>query len=272
MTEEKELSFWDHLEELRWALLRVGVVLLLFMIGWFVIMPSIFDEFVLGPTTSKFFLYRWFAQLGSGGPFFPDFSNDQFAVDIININVTSQFLTHISTAFWFALITAFPYLLFELWKFIRPALYMHEKRGVATAFLFGSFMFFLGCAVSYFIIFPMTFRFLTEYQISQTIANQISLESYMGNFMTLILVMGIVFELPLLAWVLSNMGLVTKGFLRTYRRYAVVVLLVVAAVITPTGDPFTLMLVFMPLYCLYELAIVIVKEAIPVIEEPQENQ
>lgn len=259
MAEETELSFWEHLEELRWSLLRIGVVLLLLMIGWFMVMPSIFDDFVLGPTTSNFFLYHWFAQLGSGGPLLPDFSNEQFAVDIININVTSQFLTHISTAFWFALITAFPYLLYEVWKFIRPALYSHEKKGVATAFLFGSFMFFLGCAVSYFIIFPMTFRFLTEYQISQTITNQISLESYMSNFMTLILVMGIVFELPLLAWILSSMGVVTKSFLREYRRYAVVVLLVLAAVITPTGDPFTLMLVFAPLYFLYELAILIVK-------------
>lgn len=270
MAEEIELSFWEHLEELRWSLLRIAVVVFLLMIGWFMVMPSLFDDFVLGPTTSNFFLYRWFAKLGSGGPFFPNFSNDQFAVNIININVTSQFLTHISTAFWFALITAFPYLLYEVWKFIRPALYSNEKRGVAIAFLFGSFMFFIGCAVSYFIIFPMTFRFLTEYQISQTITNQISLESYMSNFMTLILVMGIVFELPLLAWVLSSMGLVTKTFLRVYRRYAVVMLLVLAAVITPTGDPFTLMLVFMPLYFLYELAIIIVKNGAKEIEQNAE--
>ncbi|MGL5273596.1 MAG: twin-arginine translocase subunit TatC [Phocaeicola sp.] len=266
MVEEKELSFWEHLEELRWSLFRIVIVVLLLMIGWFVLIPRIFDDFILGPTTSKFFLYRWFSQFNTESVFLPNFGDDNFAVDIININVTSQFLTHISTAFWFSLITAFPYLFYEVWKFVRPALYDNEKKGVATAFLFGSFMFFLGCAISYCIIFPMTFRFLTEYQISETITNQISLNSYMSNFMMLILVMGIVFELPLLAWALSSLGLITKSFLRKYRRYAVVALLVLGAVITPTGDPFTLMLVFMPLYCLYELAILIVRKEKPTIE------
>ncbi|MGL4852315.1 MAG: twin-arginine translocase subunit TatC [Phocaeicola sp.] len=267
MVEEKELSFWEHLEELRWSLFRVTIVVFLCMVGWFIAMPSIFDNFVLGPTTSQFFLYRWFAQMGTGGPLLPDFGNDQFAVDIININVASQFLTHITTSFWFALIAAFPYLLYEIWKFIQPALFSNEKRSIATAFLFGSIMFYLGCAVGYCVIFPMTFRFLTEYQISQSIVNQISLNSYMGNFMTLVLVMGLVFELPLLAWVLSSMGLITKQFLRLYRRYAIVGLLILAAIITPTGDPFTLMLVFMPLYLLYELAILIVKNELPVDSE-----
>ena len=113
-------------------------------------------------------------------------------------------------------------------------------------------MFFLGCAVGYFLVFPFTFRFLTEYQLSPLITNQISLTSYMGNFLMLIFVMGIVFELPLLAWLLSKLGLVTKTFFRKYRKHAVVVLLVLSAVITPTGDPFTLMIVFLPLYLLYE--------------------
>ncbi|MGL5980735.1 MAG: twin-arginine translocase subunit TatC [Phocaeicola sp.] len=257
--EEKELSFWEHIEELRWSLFRIVIVVFLLMIGWFIAMPHIFDDFILGPTTSHFFLYRWFASLGDGGFFFPDFSNDKFAVDIININVASQFLTHITTAFWFALIAAFPYLLYEIWNFVRPALYSKERRSISIAFCFGTLMFFLGCAVSYCIVFPMTFRFLTEYQISQTIVNQISLSSYMDNFMTLILVMGIVFELPLLAWVLSSMGFITKSFLRKYRRFAIVGLLILSAIITPTGDPFTLMLVFMPLFCLYELTILIVK-------------
>ena len=130
----------------------------------------------------------------------------------------------------------------------------------ALAFLGGTVMFFLGCAVGYCLVFPFTFRFLTEYQLSASIVNQISLNSYMGNFLMLVFVMGIVCELPLLAWLLSKLGLVNKTFFRTYRRHAVVILLVLSAVITPSGDPFTLMVVFLPLYLLYELGILIVRE------------
>ena len=173
--------------------------------------------------------------------------------------IRDRFLTHISTSFWFALVLIFPYLTFEIWRFVQPALFDNEKKSVGLAFAFGTFMFFLGCAVGYFLVFPFTFRFLTEYQLSPLITNQISLTSYMGNFLMLIFVMGIVFELPLLAWLLSKLGLVTKTFFRKYRKHAVVVLLVLSAVITPTGDPFTLMIVFLPLYLLYELSIKIVR-------------
>ena len=260
--EEKEMSFWGHLEELRRTLFRVVAVLLVFMIACFCVMPDLFDSFVLGPTTSDFFLYRWLSNLGGTGIFLPDFSNDDFAVEIININVASQFLTHISTSFWFALVLMFPYLIFEVWRFVQPALFENERRSVGLAFLGGTVMFFLGCAVGYCLVFPFTFRFLTEYQLSASIVNQISLNSYMGNFLMLVFVMGIVFELPLLAWLLSKLGLVNKTFFRTYRRHAVVILLVLSAVITPSGDPFTLMVVFLPLYLLYELGILIVRESV----------
>ena len=258
--EEKEMTFWAHLEDLRWALVRVVAVLFVFMIACFCVMPYLFDHFVLAPTTSDFFLYRWLSRLGGGGVFLPDFSNDNFSVEIININVASQFMTHISTSFWFALVLMFPYLIFEAWKFVQPALFANERRSVGLAFAGGTFMFFLGCAVGYCLVFPFTFRFLTEYQLSASIVNQISLNSYMGNFLMLVFIMGIVFELPLLAWLLSKLGLVTKSFFRKYRKHAVVILLVLSAIITPTGDPFTLMVVFLPLYLLYELGIWFVRE------------
>ena len=254
------MTFWEHLEELRWVLFRIAGVLLVFMILSFIFMPYLFDKYVLAPTTSDFFLYRWFCAVGGSISFLPDFCNDNYHVDIININVASQFFTHISTSFWVALLLAFPYLVFEAWRFISPALYSHEKKSSAWAFVFGTGMFFIGCAVGYMLVFPLTFRFLTEYQLSESITNQISLNSYMGNFMMLVFIMGIVFELPLLAWLLSKLGLVTKSFFRKYRKYAVVILLVLAAVITPSGDPFTLMVVFLPLYLLYELSILFVKE------------
>lgn len=253
--DEKEMTFWGHLEELRWALVRVVAVLFVCLVACFCAMPYLFDHVVLAPTTSDFFLYRWLAALGKSNPLLPDFSDGGFHVDIININVASQFLTHISASFWFALLLVFPYLVFEAWRFVQPALFANERKSVALAFAGGTFMFFLGCVVGYTLVFPFTFRFLTEYQLSSSIVNQISLNSYMGNFLMLIFMMGIVFELPLLAWLLSKMGLVTKSFLRKYRRHAVVVLLVLSAIITPSGDPFTLMVVFLPLYLLYELSI-----------------
>ncbi len=254
------MTFWDHLEELRWVLFRIAGALLIFMIVSFSLMPYLFENFVLAPTDSNFFLYRWFCHVSGDNPLLPNFCNDDYHVDIININVASQFLTHITTSFWFAFVLSFPYIIFEVWKFIRPALYQNEKKSVGLAFASGTFMFFLGCAVGYTLVFPLTFRFLTEYQLSTSIVNQISLNSYMGNFLMMIFVMGIVFELPLLAWLLSQMGLVTKAFFRKYRKYAVVLLLVLAAVITPSGDPFTLTVVFLPLYLLYELSILFVKE------------
>lgn len=254
----QEMSFWGHLEVLRWSLMRIAAAVLILMIVFFMIMPDIFSTFVLGPASSDFFLYRWLSKLGTV-PLMPDFSADDYKVDIININVASQFMTHITTSFWFALVLAFPYAVFEIWRFISPALYDAEKSSVRVAFLFGTLMFFVGCAIGYCFIFPFTFRFLTEYQLSADITNQISLNSYMGSFLMMVFIMGLVFEMPLLAWVLSKLGLIKKDFLKKYRRHAVVVLLVLAAAITPTGDPFTLMLVFLPLYLLYELSICLVR-------------
>ncbi len=260
LEESQMMTFWGHLEDLRWSLIRVIGVLVVFMIANFCFMPYLFDHFVLAPTNSDFPLYRWLSRLGEISPLFPDFSDDSYSVEIININVASQFLTHITTSFWFALVLMFPYLIFEIWHFVQPALFKNERKSVGLAFCFGTGMFFLGCFVGYFLVFPFTFRFLTEYQLSGMIVNQISLNSYMSSFLMMILIMGIVFELPLLAWLLSKLGLLTRSFLRKYRRHAVVVLMVLAAVITPSGDPFTLLVVFLPLYLLYELSIRFVRE------------
>ena len=254
MTEDAK-TFWGHLEDLRWCLFRVVIVLLVGVVGGFCVMPYLFEHFVMAPTTSDFVLYRALAATG----WFPELASEQFSVEIINIKLASQFTTHISTSFWLALIVTFPYLVYELWRFIAPALYVHERRSVSIAFWAGTLMFFLGCAVGYLLVFPLTFRFLAEYQLSATIANQISLNSYMSNFLGMVFVMGIVFELPLMTWLLSNLGVVNRAMLSAFRRYAVVGLLVLSAFITPSGDPFTLMVVFMPLYLLYEVGIVVAK-------------
>lgn len=247
---EEELTFWDHLEVLRWSLVRIAVAFVVCFIATFALMPHIFDSFVLGPAKADFFLYDLMRHLGM--------FKDAKDVDIININVASQFMTHISTSLWMAFIISFPIIIYEVWKFIRPALFEEEIRHMRSAFTSGTLMFYIGCAVGYCIIFPFTFRFLTEYQISPEITNQINLASYIGTFIMMIFVMGLVFEMPLLAWILSKLGLIDKAFLKKYKKHAVVVLLILAAVITPTGDPFTLSLVFIPLYVLYELSIKVV--------------
>lgn len=265
METNQEMSFWDHLEALRWTLFHILIALVIAVVAIFIILPDIFDTFVLGPTDGSFFLYRWLGSLsgssggGKGASLMPNFSGD-YHIDIININVATQFLTHITTSLWFSLVVIFPYAIYELWKFIRPALYKREQRNVRGAFFFGTILFFLGCAVGYCVVFPLTFRFLTQYQVSGNIANTISLNSYMTNFITIIFVMGLVFEIPILAWLLSVIGVLKKAFLKEYRKIAVVALLALAALITPSGDPFTLSIVFLPLFLLYEVSILVVKE------------
>lgn len=254
--EQEAMSFWDHLEALRWAIFRTLIVMVLVMCVTFWALPRIFDDFILAPTSNDFFVYRWLQEISHGMIKF----NPDFQVQIININVASQFMTHITTALSLSAVISFPYIIYEIWRFIEPALFENEIRHIRPAFIGGTFMFFLGCAVGYFLVFPFTFRFLMEYELSPSIQNQINLSSYIGNFSMLILVMGIVFEMPLLAWLLSQLGILHKSFLREYRKHAVVILLISAAIITPSGDPFTLMLVFVPLFLLYQLSIIVVKE------------
>ncbi|MDR1102158.1 MAG: twin-arginine translocase subunit TatC [Tannerella sp.] len=271
--QQDEMSFWDHLEELRWTLFRSILALVILAIGFFAFMrgdDGIFPNIILGPTRGDFITYRLFCTVASSISFLSEFCDTAFNIEIINIKLATQFFTHMTTSFWLALVLAFPYLMFEVWKFIRPALYENEKKNVRWVFLFGTGMFFIGCAVGYFIVFPMTLRFLGTYSLSEAINEQVSLDSYMDNFLMLIFIMGIIFEMPLLSWLMSKLGLLHRGFFNRYRRHAVVVLLILAALITPSGDPFTLSLVFIPLYALYELSAFFVKPA-PKEEDDEED-
>lgn len=256
MAEEQlqEMSFWDHIDALRSVLMRVVIVLVVVTVGLFCVMPDLFDSVILAPCKGDFVLYRFFERITSSCSWLPQFTTEGFDVELINIKLASQFFIHMSTSFWLALVLTFPIVLYFLWTFIAPALYPREKRGVKMAFFIGCMMFFVGVAVGYFIVFPVTLRFLADYHVSQMVPNQISLDSYMDTFLMLIFIMGLIFELPLVAWLLGNVGILHRNFFKTYRRHAIVVLLVLAAVITPTGDPFTLMIVFLPIYMLYEIS------------------
>lgn len=244
---EKEMGFWDHLEVFRWGLLRSGIVLVALFTVLFFFKNFIFDTVVLGPTQPDFWLYRL---LGI-----------DFSLKLVNIEVTAQFFIHIRVTFIAALICCFPYLCWELWRFVAPALYAGEKKALRGAFALGAGLFYLGAAVGYFIVMPLVMFFFSGYQVSASVANTFSLSSYISIFSSMVLLLGIMFEFPSVIAVLGKLGLVTRDFLRKYRSYALIVVLVAAAVLTPTGDPFTMLVVALPLYLLYELSIILCKPA-----------
>ena len=255
-----ELTFWDHLEVLRRVLFRIIAVWMVLAIGYFIAMPYLFDQVVLAPCHNDFVFYDLLRQIGEKLNLEGDFFTQEFNVKLININLAAPFFIHMSTAFWMSVVTAAPYIFYEVWRFVAPALYKHERKGVRKALVMGTVMFFVGVALGYFMVYPLALRFLSTYQLIAAIENQISLNSYIDNFMMLVLCMGLAFELPLVTWLLSLLGIIHRGTLRKYRRHAIVGVVVLAAVITPTGDPFTLSVVAIPLYLLYELSILMVKE------------
>jgi len=223
-------------------------------------MPKIFDPVIMAPCFGDFPVYNLFCSLSHFITIPSSFCDKAFEINIINIQLSSQFLIHIRTSFILAIVVVFPYLLFEIWKFVSPALYEKEKTSISLSFILGAVLFYIGILMGYFLIFPITLRFLAGYQISQHVVNQLSFDSYISTFVSLNLVMGIIFEMPLLALILSKLGLVDRSFFRKWRRHAIVILVIVAAVITPTGDPFTLALVTLPLYLLYEFSALIVRK------------
>ena len=259
--EDRELTFWEHLDVLRWALARIVGLWFLLAIGFFIAMPYIFDPVIMGPCHDNFVFYGFLRKIGEMFNLTGDFFTQRFDIKLQNINLAAPFFVHLTTSFVLSIVILVPYIFWEIWLFIRPALYPNEAAGVRKALLLGNIMFYVGMAVGYFMVYPLALRFLSTYDLSDNIETLISLNSYIDNFMMLILAMGIAFELPLVTWLLSLFGLLTRSTLREYRRHAIVVIVIAAAIITPTGDPFTLTAVALPLYALYELSIFMIKES-----------
>ena len=240
-----EMTFWEHLDELRKVLFRSAIVIFVLMIVVFLNKSFVFDKIILAPANEDFFLYKYL----------PGFEG--FNLDLINIELSAQFFTHISVSMALATILAVPFILYQFWSFVKPALYENERKAVRKAFGFASILFFIGVVVGYFFVSPLTVRFLGSYQVSAAVVNSISLKSYISMFTQLILIMGIVFEMPALALILAKLGIISASLLRKYRKHAFVILLIASAIITPSGDAFTLMVVAAPLYMLYEFSILI---------------
>ena len=239
------MTFWDHLDELRAVIIRALLVTVVAAAVAFCLKEELFAV-VLAPRTGDFITYRL---LGV----------EPFSIHLMNTGLTEQFMIHLKTAMYAGVLVASPYIIWQFFRFISPALYDNERKYATLLCTSGYLMFMLGTALNYFLIFPLTVKFLGTYQVSPDVANMLTLQSYMDTLIMMCLVMGIVFELPVVSWILGRMGLVNRQMMRSMRRHAVVVILVVAAIITPTTDAFTLFIVALPIWLLYEVSILIVK-------------
>ena len=252
----KEQTFWEHLDELRKVIFKSLAVVFVFGVVAFVCKEQLFDV-LLAPSKSDFVTYRLFCFLGqkTSLPLCPE----NFSAQLINTQLVSQFMIHLSMAFWMGILVAFPYIVYQVFRFISPALYQTERKYSSQVIFFAVLLFAIGILLNYFLIFPLSFRFLATYQADPSIPNMITLSSYIDTLTMLSLMIGLMTELPIVAWLLAKIGLLTDRVMRTYRRHIIVVLMILSAIITPTADAFTLLLVFFPIYFLYELSILIVK-------------
>jgi sec-independent protein translocase protein TatC len=264
---QAQMTFFGHIDVLRRMFFRVALICIVIAIGFFVAMPYLFDGVILGPCRHDFAFYQLLHSVGDALGLTSEFFTRSNDVHLMNITLTSPFFIHLSTAFWLSVVVGVPYILYEIWRFIAPALYKKEKKPVRMALFVGTLMFYLGVTVAYFMVFPLTLRFLANYELSSLVPNQLTLDTYIDNFMMMHLMMGLVFELPMVTWLLSLLGIVDRSMLRKYRRHATVLIFILAAIITPTGDPFTLTIVALPLCLLYELSIWMIKKPTPEIQE-----
>ena len=239
------MTFWDHLDELRSVIIRALVVTVVAAAVAFCLKDLLF-EIVLAPRTSDFITFRL---LGV----------EAFNIHLMNTGLTEQFMIHLKTAMYAGVLIASPYIIYLLFGFISPALYDNERRYATLLCTSGYLMFMLGTLLNYFLIFPLTVKFLGTYQVSEDVANMLTLQSYMDTLLMMSLVMGIIFELPVVSWLLGRMGLLNASMMRMWRKHAIVAILVIAAIITPTTDAFTLLIVALPIWLLYEASIFIVR-------------
>lgn len=246
MGKNVEMTFWDHLDDLRKSIIHIVIAVITVAVVLFCFKEFLFEDVILAPSRGDFFLYRL---LGA-----------DMSLSLVNIEVAAQFLIHMKVTLVAALILTFPYIVFEVWRFIAPALYANEKKAVRGAFAFSSLLFYVGLSVGYFIIFPLMLNFFAGYQVSAVVENTFSLTSYISLLMSMVLTFGIVFQFPTVIAALSALGVVRREGMRKLRKYAFCIILVLAAIITPSGDPFSMLVTAMPLYLLYEFSILICRK------------
>ena len=242
----EQATFWEHLDELRSVIIRSLLVVVVAAVAAFFLKDWLFS-IVLAPRSSDFISYRLIG------------IDDVFQISLMNTGLTEQFMTHMRVAIYAGLLLASPYVLYQLFGFRAPGLYQNERKAATWIGISAYAMFLLGTLVNYLLIFPLTVRFLGTYQVSPDVANMLTLQSYIDTFIGMSFVMGVVFELPVVCAILGKMGLINGRMMAQYRRHAVVAILIVSAIITPTTDAFTLLIVALPIWLLYEVSIWIVR-------------
>ena len=251
------MTFWGHLEDLRKSIIRMVITMITVTAMLFFFKNFLFDNFILAPAHNSFYLYKI---LGL-----------DISLSLTNIDISAQFIIHMKATIICAFFLTFPYLIYEIWIFIAPALYENEKKVIRGAFMFAGGLFYLGLAIGYFIIFPLMINFFSGYHVSADIPNNFSLSSYISLFTSTVLTFGIVFQFPTVIIILSHLDIVSKELLRTYRRHAVCIVVILAALITPSGDVFSLLICSIPLYLLYEFSIVFCRSDADLCECGQEG-
>jgi len=255
--DEREMSFLDHLEELRWHIIRSLIAVVIFSIAAFVAKEFIVDVVILGPSQIDFWTYRKLCELADVLNT-PALCIDKLSFELVSRKLSSQFMTHVTVSFVVGLILGFPYLFWEIWRFIKPGLHPRERRASRGATFSVSFLFTLGVLFGYFIIAPISVRFFASYQVSATLENLFDLSSYISTVTMIVLGSGLLFQLPVIVYFLTKAGLVSSSLMKKYRRHAIIVILVLGAMITPP-DPFSQVLIALPLMALYQFSIVIAK-------------
>lgn len=256
-TMEAEMSFFDHLDVLRGHLVRASIAIVVFTILAFSYYDYIFDEIIMGPGRTDFWTYRMMCAAVEKFNLGADFCVTKLNFEIINTELGGQFTLQLNSSLMIGIVLGVPYLLFEIWRFVKPAL-KDEERKSATGFVFwSSLLFILGLLFGYYVVSPLSVNFLTNFEVSEIINNQITIDSYFSVIATLSIGAGITFELPTIIYILSRLGIMTPEFMRSSRRYSTVIILIIAAVVTPTPDLIIMLTVSLPLFLLYEVSIFI---------------
>ncbi len=257
-TLESEMSFFDHIDVLRKHLLRALSVVFVLTLGAFYFTDFIFNTLIMGPKNPSFWTYRMMCKLVETYPSIgSDFCITKIDAKIINTQMAGQFTLQLNSCVMVGIVLGIPYLLFEIWLFIKPALLEAERKSASGFVAFASLLFFIGILFGYYIVCPLSINFLTNFTVSPEIENTFTIDSYLSSVMTLTLGSGIIFQLPVVIYILSKLGIMTPAFMRASRRYSTVLILIIAAIVTPTADPYTMLIVAMPLFLLYELSIYI---------------
>lgn len=261
---EGEMSFFEHLEALRWHLIRAALAIVVFSGFAFAYYNWIFDGIIMAPTNTNFWTYRMMCGMGDlFQSILPslfkakDFCVESIHVNLLNTEMAGQFQLQINSSLMIGIVLGVPYLFWELWRFIKPALHEKERKAASGFVFYASLLFIIGVLFGYFIITPLSIRFLAGYQVSAKITNWFDIDSYISSVSTLTLATGVVFQLPILVYIVSSLGFLTPKLMRSSRRYAIIIILVIAAIVTPTPDALTMTVVAIPLFVLYELSIVV---------------